>query len=111
MTPAMPWNLAAQQWLRGAKTQGLVGPILIVMILAMMVLPLPAFLLDLLFTFNIALSLVVVMAVFYVLRPLEFGVFPTVLLLATLPVEPFSVIDLSVPTPTADVPPRVVPPA
>ncbi|HEX2585582.1 MAG TPA: flagellar biosynthesis protein FlhA, partial [Steroidobacteraceae bacterium] len=40
--------------------------------------------LDVLFTFNIALSLVVVMAVFYVARPLEFGVFPTILLLATL---------------------------
>jgi flagellar biosynthesis protein FlhA len=40
--------------------------------------------LDILFTFNIALSLVIVMAVFYVSRPVEFGVFPTILLLATL---------------------------
>jgi flagellar biosynthesis protein FlhA len=52
--------------------------------LAMVVLPLPPIALDALFTFNIALSIVVVMAVFYVARPIEFGVFPTVLLLATL---------------------------
>jgi len=50
----------------------------------MVILPLPPFALDVLFTFNIALSLVIVMAVFYVSRPLEFGVFPSVLLLATL---------------------------
>ena len=53
-------------------------------VLAMVVLPLPPLVLDVLFTFNIALSLVILMAVFYVARPLEFGVFPTVLLLATL---------------------------
>ena len=50
----------------------------------MVVLPLPPFALDVLFTFNIALSIVIVMAVFHVARPIEFGVFPTVLLLATL---------------------------
>src|SRR5690349_23132775 len=50
----------------------------------MVILPLPPLALDVLFTFNIALSLVVLMAVFYVARPLEFGVFPSVLLLATL---------------------------
>ena len=53
-------------------------------VLAMIVLPMPPFALDLLFTFNIALSIVIVMAVFYVARPIEFGTFPTVLLLATL---------------------------
>ncbi len=53
-------------------------------VLAMIVLPLPPFALDLLFTFNIALSIIIVMAVFYVGRPIEFGTFPTVLLLATL---------------------------
>ncbi len=52
--------------------------------LAMVVLPLPTLALDVLFTFNIALSLVVLMSVFYVARPLEFGVFPSVLLMATL---------------------------
>jgi flagellar biosynthesis protein FlhA len=50
----------------------------------MIVLPLPPIALDVLFTFNIALSLIVVMVVFYVSRPLDFGIFPTVLLLATL---------------------------
>jgi flagellar biosynthesis protein FlhA len=50
----------------------------------MMILPLPPLMLDVLFTFNIALSLVIVMAVFQVKRPLEFAIFPTVLLLVTL---------------------------
>ena len=52
--------------------------------MAMVGCAIPPIILDVLFTFNIALSLVVMMAVFYVARPLEFGVFPTVLLLATL---------------------------
>ena len=59
-------------------------PIGLLAVLAMVVVPLPPMALDVLFTFNIALSLVVLMAVFYVARPLDFGVFPTVLLLATL---------------------------
>ena len=59
-------------------------PVGVLAVLAMIVLPLPPIALDVLFTFNIALSIVVVMAVFYVARPIEFGVFPTVLLLATL---------------------------
>jgi flagellar biosynthesis protein FlhA len=59
-------------------------PLGLLAVLAMVILPLPPFALDVLFTFNIALSLVIVMAVFYVSRPLEFGVFPSVLLLATL---------------------------
>ncbi len=63
---------------------GLGVPVGLLAILAMVIVPLPPLLLDVLFTFNIALSIVVVMAVFYVARPLEFGVFPTVLLLATL---------------------------
>jgi len=63
---------------------GIGVPIGLIAILAMMILPLPAFMLDVLFTFNIALSLVIVMAVFQVRRPLEFAIFPTVLLLVTL---------------------------
>src|SRR5271168_4857624 len=63
---------------------GLGVPILVMVILAMMVLPLPAFLLDVLFTFNISLSLMVLLAVIYVRRALEFASFPTVLLGATL---------------------------
>jgi flagellar biosynthesis protein FlhA len=52
--------------------------------LAMMVIPLPPLALDVLFTFNIALSLVVILVAVYTPRPLEFAVFPTVLLVATL---------------------------
>ena len=63
---------------------GLGVPLGLLAVLAMVVLPLPPLALDVLFTFNIALSLVIVMAVFYVARPLDFGAFPSVLLLATL---------------------------
>ena len=59
-------------------------PLAVVALLAMMVLPLPALLLDLLFTFNIALSLVILLVTVYAVRPLDFMVFPSVLLLATL---------------------------
>ena len=63
---------------------GLGVPIMVMVILAMMVLPLPPFLLDVLFTFNISLSLIILLAVIYVRRALEFASFPTVLLGATL---------------------------
>ena len=60
------------------------GPVLILLILAMMVLPLPAFLLDLFFTFNIAISVIVMLVAMSVIKPLDFSVFPTVLLVTTL---------------------------
>ena len=60
------------------------APLIIVIILAMIMLPLPTFLLDLLFTFNIAFSLIILLVVVYTLKPLEFAAFPTVILLATL---------------------------
>jgi flagellar biosynthesis protein FlhA len=60
------------------------GPLLIVMIMGMMVLPLPPFALDVLFTFNIALSIMVMLVALYTVRPLDFSVFPTVLLITTL---------------------------
>ncbi|HKY89834.1 MAG TPA: flagellar biosynthesis protein FlhA, partial [Nevskiaceae bacterium] len=63
---------------------GLGAPILLLLILSMMVVPLAPFVLDLAFTFNIALSIVILLAVVYVMRPLEFSAFPTVLLIATL---------------------------
>lgn len=62
----------------------LAGPVLIIMILAMMVLPLPPFVLDVLFTFNIAISIIVLMVSLYTRNPLEFAVFPTILLITTL---------------------------
>ncbi|MDD2659953.1 MAG: flagellar biosynthesis protein FlhA [Methylococcales bacterium] len=60
------------------------APLVIVLILAMIMLPLPAFLLDMLFTFNIAFALIILLVVVYTLKPLEFAAFPTVILLATL---------------------------
>ncbi|WP_366919514.1 flagellar biosynthesis protein FlhA [Hydrocarboniphaga sp.] len=69
---------------RAGASNGLGAPIVLLAILAMMVVPLPLFILDLLFTFNLALSIVIVLAVIYVLRPMEFSSFPTVLLMATL---------------------------
>ncbi len=68
----------------GVNARSLTGPLLILMILGMMVLPLPAFLLDMMFTFNIALSIMVLLVSIHTHRPLEFAVFPTVLLLTTL---------------------------
>lgn len=59
-------------------------PVAVVLMLLMMILPLPTFILDILFTFNISLSLIVLLSGIYVSRPLEFTVFPTILLLATL---------------------------
>jgi flagellar biosynthesis protein FlhA len=77
-------TLALRLGLNRTTVVGLAGPILIVLILGMMVLPLPPFLLDLLFTFNIALAMIVLLSAMYTLRPLDFAVFPTVLLLTTL---------------------------
>lgn len=59
-------------------------PLLLLMLLGMIVLPIPSFLLDTFFSFNIALSLVVLLVSVYALRPLDFAAFPTVLLVATL---------------------------
>lgn len=63
---------------------GLGTPILLVVMLSMMILPLPPFFLDILFTFSIAFAMVVLLAAIYAERPLDFAVFPTVILLATL---------------------------
>ncbi|MDH5358418.1 MAG: flagellar biosynthesis protein FlhA [Gammaproteobacteria bacterium] len=60
------------------------APMVLVALLAMVVLPLPAFMLDMLFTFNIALSLTIMLASIYVLKPLHFAAFPSILLIATL---------------------------
>lgn len=61
---------------------GVAGAVLAV--LAMVVLPIPAIILDILFSFNIALSMIVLLVVVYTLKPLEFGAFPTVILIATV---------------------------
>ncbi|NTV94631.1 MAG: flagellar biosynthesis protein FlhA [Thiobacillus sp.] len=74
----------AEATLPGMHWQKLAAPILVIAILAMMILPLPPFALDMLFTFNIALSMIVLLISLYTLKPLEFSVFPTVLLMTTL---------------------------
>ena len=63
---------------------GLGTPLLVIAALGMVILPMPAFLLDILFSFNIALSLVVLLITVYTLKPLDFGAFPSVLLIATI---------------------------
>ncbi len=77
-------NSSATLTLSTLGRSSLGAPILLVMMLAMMVLPLPPILLDVFFTFNISLALIVLLVVIYSGRPLDFGVFPTVLLVATL---------------------------
>lgn len=74
----LPGNMKDSQW------QVLAGPILILLILSMMVLPLPPFVLDLLFTFNIALSIMVLLVAMFTQKTLEFAAFPTILLFSTL---------------------------
>ncbi|MGB8516351.1 MAG: flagellar biosynthesis protein FlhA [Gallionella sp.] len=69
---------------RVANLRSLAGPVLIVMILAMMVLPLPPFLLDILFTFNIAIAVMVLLVSMNTTRALDFAAFPTILLITTL---------------------------
>ena len=64
--------------------QGLGAPVLLVMIMAMLVVPLAPMALDVFFTFNIALSLIILMTAVYAMRPLEFSSFPTVILVSTL---------------------------
>jgi flagellar biosynthesis protein FlhA len=66
------------------RMAGLGTPVLLVAVLAMMTLPMPPWMLDLMFTFNITLSLVVLLVAVYTRRPLDFAAFPTVLLVATL---------------------------
>jgi len=78
--------LALRQWLgaRGGMFQRAAAPLLVVAILALMVLPIPPWLLDGFFTLNIAVALMVMMVAAYMVRPLDFAAFPSVLLLTTL---------------------------
>jgi flagellar biosynthesis protein FlhA len=68
----------------GMPVNRLAVPLLVLLILAMMILPLPTFMLDVLFTLNIALAMIVMLVSLNARRPLDFSVFPTVLLLTTL---------------------------
>jgi flagellar biosynthesis protein FlhA len=76
--------LTLQEWMKRSGVHSMAGPVLIVMILAMMVLPLPPFLLDILFTFNIAIAIMVLLVSMNTTKALDFAVFPTVLLITTL---------------------------
>ena len=69
---------------RDISRAGLGAPLLLVLMLAMVILPLPPLALDMLFTFNITMAMVILMVTVYAQRPLEFGVFPSVLLITTL---------------------------
>lgn len=71
-------------WLNGKGGKALAGPVMIIMMLAMMILPLPGFALDIFFSFNIALAIIILLTSFYTVKPLDFMVFPTVLLVSTM---------------------------
>lgn len=77
-------NLQQRFGRHAAMIPGIAAPVLVIAVLAMMVLPLPPWLLDILFTFNIAIALMVMMVAAHMLKPLDFAAFPAVLLLTTL---------------------------
>jgi flagellar biosynthesis protein FlhA len=80
-------SLKLPSWMSGIGARGgnaLAAPLLIILLLAMMILPLPAFLLDVFFTFNIALSVIVLLTALYTVKPLDFMAFPTILLVSTM---------------------------
>ncbi|WP_343628765.1 flagellar biosynthesis protein FlhA [Comamonas aquatica] len=84
MSTALFKNLQAWNAKNGMALQSLGAPLLVIAILALMVLPMPPWLLDTFFTLNIATALMVMMIAAYMVRPLDFAVFPSVLLLTTL---------------------------
>jgi flagellar biosynthesis protein FlhA len=73
-------------WMKAITSRGnaLAAPILIILLLSMMILPLPAFALDLFFSFNIAMSVIVLLTALYTVKPLDFMAFPAVLLVTTM---------------------------
>ncbi|NHZ93086.1 flagellar biosynthesis protein FlhA [Massilia sp. CCM 8733] len=79
-------RLNMPSWLSGMKGGGnaLAAPAIIIMLLMMMILPLPAFVLDVFFSFNIALSVIVLLTSLYTVKPLDFMAFPTILLVSTM---------------------------
>ncbi len=77
---SMQWPV----WLNAAASKAIAAPLIIIMLLAMMMLPLPPVVLDMLFSFNIALSILVLLISLYTSKPLDFIAFPTVLLVTTM---------------------------
>jgi flagellar biosynthesis protein FlhA len=76
--------LTQPAWMQGLNMKALAAPLLIIMMLSMMILPLPAFVLDIFFSFNIALSIIVLLTSLYTVKPLDFMAFPSVLLISTM---------------------------
>ncbi|NDP60329.1 MAG: flagellar biosynthesis protein FlhA [Oxalobacteraceae bacterium] len=77
-------SLKLPLWMSGPNSKAIAAPVIIIMMLSMMILPLPAFVLDIFFSFNIALSIIVLLTALYTVRPLDFMAFPTVLLVSTM---------------------------
>ena len=77
-------SLKMPLWLSGTNSKAFAAPVIIIMMLSMMVLPLPAFVLDIFFSFNIALAVIVLLTSLYTIKPLDFMAFPTVLLVSTM---------------------------
>lgn len=77
-------SLTVQGFFGRLNVRQMLAPLLIILILSMMVLPLPTFVLDVFFTFNIAISIMVLLVAMYTMKPLDFSIFPTVLLITTL---------------------------
>ena len=77
-------NTIGSQFLLSNKLKPFGLPIAILMLMVMMVIPLPSILLDIFFTTNILLSLLILMVCLHTFRPLDFSSFPTVLLFATI---------------------------
>ena len=79
-------SLKLPAWMGGMRAGGnaLAAPVIIILLLAMMILPLPPFALDVFFSFNIALSVIVLLTSLYTVKPLDFMAFPTILLVSTM---------------------------
>ena len=77
-------SLKLPSWMSGSNSKALAAPVILIMMLSMMILPVPPFVLDVFFSFNIALSVIVLLTSLYTVKPLDFMAFPTVLLVSTM---------------------------
>ena len=77
-------SLNLPSWMSKISSRNVAAPLIIVMLLSMMILPLPAVALDVLFSFNIALSIMVLLIGLQTRKALDFIAFPTVLLMTTM---------------------------
>jgi flagellar biosynthesis protein FlhA len=79
-------SIRVPAWLSSLSSKGsnMAAPVIIILLLSMMILPLPAFVLDIFFSFNIALSVIVLLTALYTVKPLDFMAFPAILLVSTM---------------------------